>query len=151
MNDRTFVIAGHIGSGKTTLLAQILKTTNVIQRVEKTLLDYDPIEQSKNMTINLKVFKTKYKNYDFQFIDIPGFIELEGELISATRVADNMLIVVDISMGLEVGIERAFEEAKKYNLPIFFVINKCKSYEKDPEEIVNLLKKKFGKQAASDQ
>lgn len=55
MNDRTFVIAGHIGSGKTTLLAQILKTTNVIQRVEKTLLDYDPIEQSKNMTINLKV------------------------------------------------------------------------------------------------
>ncbi|MFZ8846802.1 MAG: elongation factor G [Candidatus Hydrothermia bacterium] len=146
MNDRTFVIAGHIGSGKTTLLAQILKTTNAIQRAERTILDYDPIEQSKNMTINLKVFKTKYKNYDFQFIDTPGFIELEGELISATRVADNMLIVVDISMGLEVGIERAFEESKKYNLPIFFVINKCKSYEKDPYEIVNLLKKKFGKQ-----
>ncbi|MEO0143341.1 MAG: elongation factor G [candidate division WOR-3 bacterium] len=146
MNDRTIVVAGHVGSGKTTLIAQILKITNTIQKVEKSLLDYDPIEQSKNMTINLKAFRTKYKEYDFQFIDTPGFIEFEGELMSAVRVADNMLIVVDISMGIEVGIERAFEEAKKYNIPIFFAINKCKSYEKDPQEILNLLKSKFSKQ-----
>ncbi|MEN3039372.1 MAG: GTP-binding protein, partial [Candidatus Kryptonium sp.] len=146
MNDRTFVIAGHLGSGKTTLLAQILKITNALSKADKNFIDYDPLEQAKNMTINLKVLRTKYKNYEFQFIDTPGFIELEGELISATRVADNMLIVVDISMGLEVGIERAFEEAKKYNLPIFFAINKCKGYEKDPEEILSLLKNKFGKQ-----
>ncbi|MCX7947228.1 MAG: elongation factor G [candidate division WOR-3 bacterium] len=146
MNDRTFVIAGHVGSGKTTLLSQILKITNALAKADKNLIDYDPIEQTKNMTINLKVLRTKYKNYEFQFIDTPGFIEFEGELISGTRVADNMLIVVDISMGLEVGIERAFEEAKKHNLPIFFAINKCKSYEKHPEEILNLLKNKFGKQ-----
>ncbi len=146
MTDRTFVLAGHVGSGKTTLLMQILKITNVIQRAEKSILDFEPIEQSKNMTINLKVFRTKYKNYEFQFLDTPGFIEFEGELMSAARVADNMLILVDISMGIEVGTERAFEEAKKYNLPIFFVINKLKSYEKDPNEILDLLKSKFSKQ-----
>ncbi|MEO0202273.1 MAG: elongation factor G [candidate division WOR-3 bacterium] len=146
MTEKTFVVSGHIGSGKTSLIAQILKITNVIPRLEKNILDYDPIEQAKGMTINLKVFRTKYKNYDFQFIDTPGFIELEGELMSAVRVSDNMLIVVDISMGIEVGIERAFEEAKKYNIPIFFVINKCKSYEKDPKEIVDLLREKVSKQ-----
>ncbi len=146
MIDRTFVLAGHVGSGKTTLLTQILKITNAIQRAEKSILDFDPIEQSKNMTINLKAFRIKYKNYEFQFLDTPGFIEFEGELMSAVRIADNILIVVDISMGLEVGIERAFEEAKKYNLPIFFVINKLKSYEKDPNEIIDLLKSKISKQ-----
>ncbi len=146
MKDRTFVVAGHTGSGKTTLIAQFLKLAGVIDRAERTLLDYDELEKEKGMTMMLKPFKFKYGGYDFQVIDTPGFIEFEGELISATRVADNMLIVVDVSTGIEVGIERAFEEARRHNLPTFFVINKVASYDKDPEELLQMLKEKFGKQ-----
>jgi translation elongation factor EF-G len=80
MNDRTFIIAGHIGSGKTTLLAQILKTTNAIQRAEKTILDYDPIEQSKNMTINLKVFKQNIKIMIFNLLIHQDLLSLKVSL-----------------------------------------------------------------------
>ncbi len=146
MKDRTFVVAGHVSSGKTTLIAQFLKMAGKIDRVERSMLDTDPLEKERGMTLQVKVFKMDYNGYRFQFLDTPGFIELEGELMCASRIADNMLIVVDVSMGLEVGIERAFEEARKYNLPTFFVINKVGAYDRDPEELLEELKRRFGKQ-----
>jgi len=47
-----------------------------------------------------------------------------GEVISAMRVADSALILVDSVAGLEVGTEVAMQHAAEFKLPMMMVINK---------------------------
>ena len=57
-------------------------------------------------------------------LDTPGYNDFVGEVISALRVADGVLLLIDSVAGAEVGTEIAWNYSEKFNLPRFVVINK---------------------------
>ncbi len=57
-------------------------------------------------------------------LDTPGYTDFIGEVISALRVADGAVILVDSVAGLEVGTEIAWSYCDTFKLPRFLVVNK---------------------------
>src|SRR5690554_5799595 len=109
---RNIAVIGHSGEGKTSLVEAILYKTKAIDRLGKvddgnTVNDYDQEEINRGMSISLSLSYTYYKDYKFNFIDVPGFFDFEGEMISALSVADTAIIVTMASGSMSVGTEKA--------------------------------------------
>jgi elongation factor G len=148
---RIFLLAGHAQSGKTSISEAILFRCGATTRLGKidegtTVSDYEEDEKARKSSINMSVLYADYKGAFLQFIDVPGYLDFIGELISAARAVDFAVIVVDATAGVEVGTEKAWEVMRRENLPCLFVVNKLDkentSFEKTLEDIRNSLTKK---------
>jgi elongation factor G len=148
---RIFLLAGHAQSGKTSIAEAILFKCGATSRLGKidegtTVSDYEEDEKERKSSINMSVLYADYKGTFLQFVDVPGYLDFIGELISAARAVDFAVIVVDASSGVEVGTEKAWEAMRRENLPCLFVVNKLDkentSFEKTLEDIRSSLTKK---------
>jgi len=145
-NIRNIVLASHSNSGKTLLVENLLNFTGATTRIGSiedgtTVSDFDDEEKRRNISLFTSVLPVVYKNVKFNFLDTPGYTDFVGEVVSAMRVADCALILVDSVGGLEVGTETALELAGKFNMPKIMVINKMDrdnaSFEKALESVRN--------------
>ena len=89
---RNIALIGHGGEGKTTLAEAILFNAKAIDRQGKvddgnTVMDFDPEEINKKISISLGLANCAYKGVKFNIIDVPGFFDFEGELVEAMTVA----------------------------------------------------------------
>ena len=128
-NIRNIVLASHSNSGKTILVENLLNFTGATTRIGSvedgtTVSDYDDEEKRRNISLFTSVLPVIYKNVKFNFLDTPGYTDFVGEVVSAMRVADCALILVDSVGGLEVGTETALELAEEFKMPKIVVINK---------------------------
>jgi elongation factor G len=128
-NVRNIVLASHSNSGKTLLVENLLNFTGATTRIGSiedgtTVSDFDDEEKRRNISLFTSVLPVIYKNVKFNFLDTPGYTDFVGEVVSAMRVADCALILVDSVGGLEVGTETALELAERFNMPKIMVINK---------------------------
>ncbi len=151
---KTFLIAGHAQSGKTSLTEAILYKAGMISELGKvdqgnTVSDYQEDEQMRKSSIDLSVLSAKVKDNNFQFMDIPGYTDFIGEVIGAARAADFAIIVVDAQEGVGIGTEKAWEVAKKENLPCLFFINKLDKENTDFNKTLNEIKKTLSKSVVS--
>ncbi|MCX7831335.1 MAG: elongation factor G [Actinobacteria bacterium] len=140
---RNVVVAGHSSCGKTTLLDAILFLTGATTRFGNpengtSLLDFEPEEQSRKVSIRLSIAPVKYKDHKINFIDTPGYADFIGEVISGISAADACLIVLDASTGVQVQTDKVFHLAE--NLPTAFFINKLDKQDADFFEALNGLK-----------
>ena len=145
-NIRNIVLASHSNSGKTVLVENLLNFTGATTRIGNiedgtTVSDFDDEEKRRNISLFTSVLPVVYKNVKFNFLDTPGYTDFVGEVVSAMRVADLALILVDSVGGLEVGTETALELAETFNMPKLMVINKMDrenaSFEKALESVRN--------------
>lgn len=145
-NVRNIVLASHSNSGKTLLVENLLNFTGATTRIGSvedgtTVSDFDDEEKRRNISLFTSVLPVIYKNVKFNFLDTPGYTDFVGEVVSAMRVADCALILVDSVGGLEVGTETALELVEKFNMPKLMVINKMDrenaSFEKALESVRN--------------
>ncbi len=145
-NIRNIVLASHSNSGKTLLVENLLNFTGATTRIGSvedgtTVSDFDDEEKRRNISLFTSVLPVIYKNIKFNFLDTPGYTDFVGEVVSAMRVADCALILVDSVGGLEVGTETALELAGKFNMPKLMVINKMDrenaSFEKALDSVRN--------------
>jgi elongation factor G len=128
-NIRNIVLASHSNSGKTILVENLLNFTGATTRVGSiedgsTVSDYDDEEQRRSISLYTSVLPVIYKNTKINFLDTPGYTDFVGEVVSAMRVSDCALILVDSVGGLEVGTETALEYAEFFKIPKIMVINK---------------------------
>ena len=126
---RNIVLASHSNSGKTMLLENLLNFTGAITRIGKiedgtTTSDWDDEEHKRQISLFSSLIPVVYKDVKFNFIDTPGYSDFVGEVVSAMRVADCAVILVDSVSGAEVGTEVALQYAEKFELPRFVVLNK---------------------------
>jgi len=145
----TLALVGHSGAGKTSLGEAILFKAGVTTRpgdVEQgnTLLDFDPEEIKRKISINLSIANFEWKKRHFFLIDTPGYQDFAGEVLASLKVVENALVVVDATEGVALGTERYAEVAKEYGIPRFFFVNKMKSPEVSASQIINELKEVFG-------
>jgi elongation factor G len=126
---RNITFASHSGAGKTILGEALLHFSGAINRMGKvedgsTVSDFDEEEHRRSISIYSSVLPVEYKDYKINILDTPGYTDFLGEEISALRVSDGAVIVVDAVAGIEVGTELAWNYSGESNIPRFVLINK---------------------------
>jgi elongation factor G len=126
---RNIALASHSNSGKTMLVEAALHFTSATTRLGKiedgsTIADFEEEEVRRGISLSTSVVPIEHKEHKINLLDTPGYTDFIGEMISALRVADGALIVVDAVAGVEVGTEVAWNYCDDFNLPRFVIINK---------------------------
>ena len=136
---RNIALVSHSSAGKTILSEAFLHFTGATTRMGKiedgtTTSDFDDEEIRRTISLYTSVIPVEYHDYKINFLDTPGYTDFVGEVISALRISDGAIVLVDAVNGLEVGTELAWAHCSRFNLPRFLVINKMErenaSYEK---------------------
>ncbi len=127
-NIRNIALASHSGSGKTMLAESLLFFSGAITRLGEinagtTVSDFQDEEQRRGISISTSVVPVEYKDVKINLLDTPGYTDFVGEVISAMRVVDGVMIPVDSVSGAEVGTEIAWNFADEFELPRFVIIN----------------------------
>lgn len=126
---RNVALISHGGAGKTTLSEAILFNTGEVDRLGRVdngqaMLDYDPEEVKRKISINASLANLKWKDYKINLLDTPGYFDFVGEVLSSLRVVDACIVVVDAVAGLEVGTELVWGYADEQSLPRIVFVNK---------------------------
>jgi GTP-binding protein LepA len=123
---RNFSIIAHIDHGKTTLTDQFLKLTKTVssQQFKERMMDSNPIEQEKGVTIKLAAVRMDYQGYVLNLIDTPGHVDFGYEVSRSLQACEGALLLVDASQGIQAQTLANYEKAQKLNLKIIPVINK---------------------------
>ncbi len=150
-NIRNLTLMSHNGAGKTSLAEAMLFSAKAINRLGKvddgsSTSDYDPIEQRRNISINLSILPYEWKDNKINLIDTPGYPDFGGEVRSGIRVSEGAVVLIDASSGIEVGTEQVWQYCEKANLPRFIFVNKMDRENVDFDGIVEELQTKFGRQ-----
>lgn len=146
---KNIVLLGHAGSGKTTLAESMIFEAGLIDRMGKvedgnTLSDYTELEKERGNSIFSSLLHTKWRNYKINIIDTPGYDDFVGEVISALRVADTGLLLLNASVGVEVGAELIWDYTEQFKTPMIFVINQLDHDTADYEKTYREAKNHFG-------
>jgi elongation factor G len=128
-NIRNVALISHSSAGKTMLVEAFLHfsgATTRLGRIEDgtTASDFDDEEIRRGISLYTSVIPIEYKDKKYNFLDTPGYTDFVGEVVSALRVTDSAIILVDSVAGLEVGTELAWNYSSRFKLPRFVVINK---------------------------
>src|SRR5512135_136742 len=151
---RNIVLVGHSSSGKTSLAEALLFNTGAVTRLGKvddntSVSDFDPEEQRRKISINTSIVPCEWNGYKINLLDTPGYIDFAGEVKSALRVADCVMVVVDAVSGLEVGTELVWQYADELKLPRIILINKLDRENADFDRVLGQLRESFGKSIVS--
>ena len=151
---RNVVILGHQGSGKTSLVESLAFTSkNISQKgeVEKknTISDYTPEEQRRGGSIQTAVIPLNYEGYKINLLDIPGNDDFISEAIGVTGVVKGAVLVIDASVGVQVGTIKHYNLLKKKGVPTFIFVNKMDKEDIDFEIVLEDIREKLGKEVIS--
>jgi elongation factor G len=126
---RNVALVSHSSAGKTMLGEAFLHYTGATTRLGRiedgtTTADFEEEEIRRGISLSSAVVPVEFKNCKINFLDTPGYTDFIGEVISALRVSDGAVVVVDAVAGAEVGTEIAWSYCDEFHLPRFVVINK---------------------------
>jgi len=150
---RNVLLVGHGGSGKTTLLEAMLFASGAITRMGtvedgNTVSDHDPDEQRRQISVSLAMAPVEWKGVKLNVLDAPGTADFVGDVRSAVRAADAVIIVVSAVDGVEVQTEFAWELAVQEGLPRAIFVNKLDRERADFQSTLDQLVASFGNQVA---
>jgi elongation factor G len=150
---KNIVLLGHAGSGKTTLAECMLYEAGIINRrgsiaEQNTTGDYHELEQERGNSIFSKLLHTKWRGYKINVVDTPGYDDFAGEVISALRVADTGVMLLNAVMGVEVGTDIIWEYTEQFKTPMIFAVNKLDDDNADFDKTVREAKAHFGSKIA---
>src|SRR6476620_5855117 len=147
---KNIVLLGHAGSGKTTLSECMLFEAGLTTRrgtVEEknTVADFYELEQERGNSIFSKLLHTEWRGYKINIIDTPGYDDFVAEVLSALRVADTGVMLLNASFGVEVGADIIWEYTEKFRTPMIFAVNKIDQDKADFDKTVSEAKEHFGR------
>jgi elongation factor G len=146
---KNVVLLGHAGSGKTTLAECMLYEAGLVTRrgtiyENNTVGDYHPLEQERGNSIFSKLMHTRWRGYKINILDTPGYNDFVGEVLSALRVSDTGVLLLNASMGVEIGTDIIWEYTEKFKTPMILAVNKLDEDQADFDKTVQEAKDHFG-------
>jgi U5 small nuclear ribonucleoprotein component len=137
---RNVVVAGHLHHGKTALVDMLVTETHDLQaRLDKKrgkkrdeqlrYTDTHIVERDRGVSIKsspmtLVLQNTKGKSHLVNVMDSPGHVNFADEVACAMRLADGVVLVVDVVEGVQINTEFIIKHAVLEDLPLVLVINK---------------------------
>ncbi|MGZ8537724.1 MAG: elongation factor G [Flavisolibacter sp.] len=146
---KNIVLLGHAGCGKTTLAECMLFEAGIITRrgsvYENTSVgDYHELEHERGNSIFSKLMHTKWRGYKINILDTPGYDDFVGEVLSALRVADAGVMLLNGTAGVEVGTDIIWQYTDTFKTPMMFAVNKLDHDKADFNKTVQQAKDHFG-------
>ncbi|NTV46111.1 MAG: translational GTPase TypA, partial [Chlorobiales bacterium] len=135
---RNIAIIAHVDHGKTTLVDVILKQTGTFrdnQRVEERIMDSNPQERERGITIFAKNASYSYKGHKVNIVDTPGHADFGGEVERILKMVDGALLLVDALEGPMPQTKFVLRKALEIGLKPLVVINKIDRPNANPIEI----------------
>ena len=137
---RNIAIAGHLHHGKTALVDMlVLQTHDISEREEKKTgrkrdeqlryTDIHLLERERGISIkaaplSLVLQSTRGKSHLFNILDTPGHVNFVDEVAASLRLADGVVLVVDVVEGVQINTQQIIKHAVLEDLPLTLVINK---------------------------
>lgn len=126
---RNVAVIAHVDHGKTTLVDFMLKQSHTFRENEAemnqtTILDSNPLERERGITILAKNTAIYYKGYKINIIDTPGHADFSGEVERTLNMADGALLIIDAQEGPMPQTKFVLKKALDLKLKIIVVVNK---------------------------
>lgn len=146
---KNIALLGHAGCGKTTMAESMLFEAGIIKRrgtiaARNTTSDYHELETERQSSVFASLLHTPWLDYKINIIDTPGYDDFAGEVISALRVADTGVMILNAAMGVEVGTDIIWEYTDQFKTPTIFVVNGMDKEGADFDKTLHAAKAHFG-------
>ncbi|MGE5682051.1 MAG: GTP-binding protein, partial [Bacillota bacterium] len=151
---RNIAIVAHVDHGKTTLVDYMLKQTGVFranQQVEKRVMDSNPLEKERGITILAKNTSIRYHDYKINIVDTPGHADFGGEVERTLKMVDGVLLLVDAAEGPLPQTKFVLKKSLDLGLKPIVVINKIDRKDARPNEVLDEVFELFMSLGASDE
>lgn len=142
---RNVAIIAHVDHGKTTLVGRLLTWTGTVDMPASgdiAMMDSNPIEHERGITILAKTTSIKYKDTIINILDTPGHADFGGEVERIMNMVDGCVLVVDAFDGVMPQTRFVLKTALEYKLKVVVVINKVDrpnaDIQKTEDEILQL-------------
>src|SRR5215207_1219074 len=125
---RNVALVGHRGSGKTSLNEALLFQAGALTRIGTvadgtTMSDTDPDEQARSMSISTAFGSFEWQDRKVNLLDTPGEPSFIADALSALRVCESAIFVVNAVMGVEVSTTRLWQRAAELDLARLTFVN----------------------------
>ncbi|MFQ5746933.1 MAG: translational GTPase TypA [Gemmatimonadota bacterium] len=140
---RNIAIIAHVDHGKTTLVDQLLRCTGTFrsgQEVRERVMDSDPLERERGITIFSKNASVSWRGPDgrrvkINLVDTPGHADFGGEVERILRMVDGALLLVDAFEGPMPQTRFVTRKALALGIQPIVVINKVDRPDAEPERV----------------
>jgi len=150
---RNIAIIAHVDHGKTTLVDALLKQSHIFrenQAVTDCVMDSNPQERERGITIMAKNTAVMYKGIKINIIDTPGHADFSGEVERVISMADGCLLMVDAVEGPMPQTKYVLKQALKNGLKPIVVINKIDRENARIDEVFKLTQDLFMELATTE-
>jgi len=152
-NVRNVAIIAHVDHGKTTLIDALLKQTGAykFKDGESTIMDSNPLEKERGMTIFSKNASFLYKGVQFNIVDTPGHADFGSEVERILKMVDGVLLLVDACEGPMPQTKFVLKKSLELHLKPILVINKIDRPNIEPHEVADITFDLFCELNATDE
>ena len=143
---RNFCVISHIDPGKTTLTDRLLELTGTVagKDLQERMLDSNPIEKERGITIKLAPVRLVYQNYILNLIDTPGHVDFAYEVSRSLAAAEGAILLVDATQGIQAQTLANARLAQLNHLTLIPAINKIDLVNAEIERVRQELQNAFG-------
>lgn len=153
-NIRNFCIIAHIDHGKSTLADRFIQLCKGVEEreLQSQMLDNNPIERERGITIKAQAVSLDYtaadgQMYQLNLIDTPGHVDFSYEVSRSLEACEGALLVVDASQGVEAQSVANCYTALDQNLEVLPVLNKIDLHNAEPERVADEIEQVIGIEA----
>src|SRR3989344_5914038 len=134
---RNFSIIAHIDAGKSTLADRLMELTKTValRDMQEQLLDSNPIERERGITIKMAPVTMSYQchcatvspqieRFTLNLIDTPGHVDFNYEVERALQACEGAILLIDGTKGVQAQTVANYHLAKNLGLTVIPAINK---------------------------
>ena len=146
-------IIAHVDHGKTTLTDHLLRQGGAFEsheKVEELVMDSNPLERERGITILAKNSSIHYKDYKINIVDTPGHADFGSEVERVLRMVDTVLLLVDAKEGPMPQTKFVLQKSLQLGLRPIVVINKIDRKDQRAHEVVDMVFDLFIQLGATD-
>jgi elongation factor G len=146
---RNVAVVGPPSSGKTLLCEAMLRCCGEIDRIGSiaqgsTASDFHADEKLHQISIHASVLSAEWLGRELNLIDCPGMPDFISEPLSAVRVADSAMVVIDATAAVDSAADEVWEAAANYGIPRMLVVSQMDRENTRFDEILAEAREHYG-------